>query len=63
MRCYTCSVVVAPYSFIWLRLFFVLLHADKHPGLLETVAAWVHGLDSEHLWSGLFLGAAQEFVS
>ena len=44
-------------------VFHFVLHADKHPGLLETVAAWVHGLDSERLWSGLFMGVAQEFAS
>ena len=43
-------------------VFCFVLHVDKHPGLLGSVAAWVHGLDSERLWSGLFLGAAQEFA-
>ena len=44
-------------------VFCFVLHANEHPGLLGTVAAWDHGLDFERLWSGLFLGAAQEFGS
>ena len=37
--------------------FCFVLHWDEHPGLLGSVAAWVCGLDSECLWSGLSLGA------
>ena len=44
-------------------VFRFVLHADEHPGLLGSVAAWVRGLDSERLRSGLFLGAVQEFAS
>ena len=44
-------------------VFCFVLHTDAHPGLLGTVAAWVCGLDSERLHSGLYLGAAQEFAS
>ena len=44
-------------------LFRLVLHTDEHPGLLGSVAAWVCGLDSERLWSGLFLGAVQDFAS
>ena len=43
-------------------VFCFVLHVDKNPGLLGSVAAWVHSLDSKQLWSGLFLGAAQEFA-
>ena len=43
-------------------VFHFVLHADKHPGLLGTVAPWVRGLDSERLRLGLFLGVAQEFA-
>ena len=39
-------------------VFCFVLHADKHPSLLGLVAAWVRGLDSEQLWSRLFLGTA-----
>ena len=41
-----------------LAVFHFVVHADEHPGLLGSVAAWVRGLDSERLRSRLFLGAA-----
>ena len=43
--------------------FCFVLHVDKHPALLGSLAAWVCGLDSKCLQSGLFLGPVQEFDS
>ena len=44
-------------------VFCFVVHAESHPGLLGTVAAWVCGLESRRLRDGLYLTAAQSFAS
>ena len=39
-------------------VFRFVVHADRHEGLLGTVAAWVRGLESPRLREGLFLASA-----
>ena len=44
-------------------VFCFVIHAESHPGLLGTVAAWVRGLESQRLRNGLYHAVAQSFAS